>query len=179
MNLLKGLPLGFGEICVDVWDFRRGAPEHTFLLLLIIFHLLSYSTNFFYRAHDLCASIGKYLRARRVLSSGLIGRVFVPEMVRDLADFNAEHKSEELALFGQERWLEALKHFEETTEVEHERTSALLKLLAGTEGIDKIFQVGRCDCLVCSTTSSSFRRRCVGTRHSLCMQVLCEGNHMV
>ena len=34
MNLPKGLPLGFGEICVDFWDFRRGDPEPPFLLLL-------------------------------------------------------------------------------------------------------------------------------------------------
>ena len=34
MNLPKGLPLGFGEICVDLWDFRRGGPEVAFLLLL-------------------------------------------------------------------------------------------------------------------------------------------------
>ena len=33
MNLPKGLPLGFGEICVDFWDFRRGDPEPPFLLL--------------------------------------------------------------------------------------------------------------------------------------------------
>ena len=25
MNLPKGLPLGFEEICVDFWDFERGA----------------------------------------------------------------------------------------------------------------------------------------------------------
>ena len=35
MNLPKGGPLGFGEICVDFWDFERGAPEVVFLLLLI------------------------------------------------------------------------------------------------------------------------------------------------
>ena len=35
MNLLKGLRLGFEEICVDFWDFRRGVPEPPFLLLLI------------------------------------------------------------------------------------------------------------------------------------------------
>ena len=34
MNLPKGLPLGFGEIWGDFWDFRRGAPEPLFLLLL-------------------------------------------------------------------------------------------------------------------------------------------------
>ena len=34
MNLPKGAPLGFGEICVDFWDFERGAPEVVFLLLL-------------------------------------------------------------------------------------------------------------------------------------------------
>ena len=34
MNLPKGLPLGFGEICVDFWDFERGGPEVAFLLLL-------------------------------------------------------------------------------------------------------------------------------------------------
>ena len=34
INLPKGPPLGFGEICVDFWDFRRGAPEPPFLLLL-------------------------------------------------------------------------------------------------------------------------------------------------
>ena len=26
--------IGFGEICVDFWDFRRGDPEVVFLLLL-------------------------------------------------------------------------------------------------------------------------------------------------
>ena len=26
-SLPKGLPLGFGEICVDLWDFERGDPE--------------------------------------------------------------------------------------------------------------------------------------------------------
>ena len=36
MNLPKGLPLGFGEICVDFWDFRRGDPEVVFLLLLTL-----------------------------------------------------------------------------------------------------------------------------------------------
>ena len=30
MNLPKGLPLGFGEICVDFWDFWRGVPEPLF-----------------------------------------------------------------------------------------------------------------------------------------------------
>ena len=35
MNLPKGAPLGFGEICVDFWDFERGAPEPLFLLLLV------------------------------------------------------------------------------------------------------------------------------------------------
>ena len=35
ISLPKGLPLGFGEICVDFWDFRRGVPETTFLLLLV------------------------------------------------------------------------------------------------------------------------------------------------
>eukprot|EP01048_Picozoa_sp_COSAG05_P022356 COSAG05_NODE_4443_length_1512_cov_5.246285_2_plen_174_part_00 len=34
MNLPKGPPLGFGEICVDLWDFERGGPEVVFLLLL-------------------------------------------------------------------------------------------------------------------------------------------------
>ena len=34
INLPKGLPLGFGEICVDFWDFERGDPEPPFLLLL-------------------------------------------------------------------------------------------------------------------------------------------------
>ena len=34
MNLPKGLPVGFGEICVDFWDFERGVPEPPFLLLL-------------------------------------------------------------------------------------------------------------------------------------------------
>ena len=34
ISLPKGLPLGFGEICVDFWDFRRGVPEPLFLLLL-------------------------------------------------------------------------------------------------------------------------------------------------
>ena len=34
MNLPKGAPLGFGEICVDFWDFERGVPEPLFLLLL-------------------------------------------------------------------------------------------------------------------------------------------------
>ena len=32
---LKGPPLGFGEICVDFWDFERGVPEPPFLLLLM------------------------------------------------------------------------------------------------------------------------------------------------
>ena len=32
--LLRGLPLGFGEFCVDFWDFQRGAPEVVFLLLI-------------------------------------------------------------------------------------------------------------------------------------------------
>ena len=36
MNLPKGLPLGFAEICVDFWDFRRGDPEVAFLLLLLL-----------------------------------------------------------------------------------------------------------------------------------------------
>ena len=27
------LPLGFGEICGNFWDFRRGDPEVAFLLL--------------------------------------------------------------------------------------------------------------------------------------------------
>ena len=35
MDLSKGLPLGFGEICENFWDFRRGVPDHTFLLLLL------------------------------------------------------------------------------------------------------------------------------------------------
>ena len=37
MNLPKGLlvPLGFGEICGNFWDFRRSVPEHTFILLLL------------------------------------------------------------------------------------------------------------------------------------------------
>eukprot|EP01048_Picozoa_sp_COSAG05_P020567 COSAG05_NODE_3526_length_2009_cov_18.687958_1_plen_74_part_10 len=35
MNLPKGAPLGFGEICVDFWDFWRGDPEVAFLLLLL------------------------------------------------------------------------------------------------------------------------------------------------
>ena len=35
MNLPKGLPLGFGWICVDFWDFRGGEPEVAFLLLLL------------------------------------------------------------------------------------------------------------------------------------------------
>ena len=35
INLPKGPPLGFGEICVDFWDFERGAPEPPFLLLLM------------------------------------------------------------------------------------------------------------------------------------------------
>ena len=35
INLPKGLPLGFEEVCVDFWDFRRGDPEHPFLLLLL------------------------------------------------------------------------------------------------------------------------------------------------
>ena len=42
INLPKGPPLGFGEICVDFWDFERGDPEVVFLLLLIdsTIHLL-------------------------------------------------------------------------------------------------------------------------------------------
>ena len=43
MNLPKGLPLGFGEICVDLWDFERGDPEHLFLLLLGCAHLHTFS----------------------------------------------------------------------------------------------------------------------------------------
>ena len=35
INLPKGPPLGFGEICVDFWDFWRGAPKVAFLLLLL------------------------------------------------------------------------------------------------------------------------------------------------
>ena len=35
MNLPKGLPLGFREICGDFWDFWRGVPEPPFLLLLV------------------------------------------------------------------------------------------------------------------------------------------------
>ena len=35
ISLPKGPPLGFGEICVDFWDFERGAPEVVFLLLLV------------------------------------------------------------------------------------------------------------------------------------------------
>ena len=54
MNLPKGAPLGFGEICVDFWDFERGAPEVVFLLLLILmlssvmlkgYELLAYTTT--------------------------------------------------------------------------------------------------------------------------------------
>ena len=40
INLPKGLPLRFGEICVDFWDFERGAPEPLFLLLLVLILLL-------------------------------------------------------------------------------------------------------------------------------------------
>eukprot|EP01046_Picozoa_sp_COSAG06_P057536 COSAG06_NODE_11247_length_1539_cov_1.263889_2_plen_85_part_00 len=34
ISLPKGPPLGFGEICGNFWDFRRGDPEVVFLLLL-------------------------------------------------------------------------------------------------------------------------------------------------
>ena len=40
INLPKGPPLGFGEICVDFWDFERGAPEPPFLLLLSVCMIL-------------------------------------------------------------------------------------------------------------------------------------------
>ena len=41
MNLPKGLPLGFGEICVDLWDFERGGTEVAFLLLIYMLSCLS------------------------------------------------------------------------------------------------------------------------------------------
>ena len=41
ISLPKGPPLGFGEICVDFWDFRRGGPEVVFLLLLVLYRTKS------------------------------------------------------------------------------------------------------------------------------------------
>ena len=40
ISLPKGPPLGFGEICVDLWDFERGAPEVAFLLPVLLKVLL-------------------------------------------------------------------------------------------------------------------------------------------
>ena len=113
--------------------------------------------------YEFCQEVAKYLQQRRERAPALLaecgsGAGFMPQSVRDLADFNVAHKQEELALFGQESWLFAIKEFESTPAAEHERVSGLLKQLAGAHGIDKMLRAGghKCDCLVCPTASSSF-----------------------
>ena len=111
--------------------------------------------------------IASYLRTRRVANPALGERAFLPTTLEELRDFNLAHADEELDLFGQERWDNAL----ESTlgEEEYAENSRRLVHCGGPGGIDKLLQENGLDALVCPTASASFPASIAGckTHHEL------------